>query len=199
MTQGSSRTKTKRSLITLLILVLVFAIPMGIAWYVSHNKSLKKQNTTNRGQLIIPPFPVSALKLINNHKQRITPIKNKRGQWMLVLLYPNPCDKQCQQRLVDLRQIQKATGKNIKRITRALLMYGAPRKHAYAGARLLGANQQQFTATIKRYVKAPYALQKGTIYVVDPLGNVMMTYQPNANRRAIFKDLQRLLKVSQIG
>jgi hypothetical protein len=37
------------------------------------------------------------------------------------------------------------------------------------------------------------------VYVVDPLGNFMMSYAANAEARGMLKDLKRLLKISQIG
>jgi hypothetical protein len=37
------------------------------------------------------------------------------------------------------------------------------------------------------------------IYLVDPLGNLMMSYPGDADATGMKKDLQRLLKVSQIG
>ncbi len=37
------------------------------------------------------------------------------------------------------------------------------------------------------------------VYVADPLGNVMMRFPANAEPRRMLKDLERLLKASQIG
>jgi hypothetical protein len=37
------------------------------------------------------------------------------------------------------------------------------------------------------------------VYIVDPLGNLMMYYQPDADARGMLKDLQKLLKFSKIG
>jgi hypothetical protein len=37
------------------------------------------------------------------------------------------------------------------------------------------------------------------IYVVDPLGNLVLSYAPQADRRGVLKDLRQLLKLSHIG
>jgi hypothetical protein len=37
------------------------------------------------------------------------------------------------------------------------------------------------------------------IYLVDPLGNVMMRFPAGAEPRRMLKDLDRLLKASQVG
>ena len=43
------------------------------------------------------------------------------------------------------------------------------------------------------------ALEAGRIYLVDPLGNLMMSYQPEDEPRGMIKDLERLLKYSGLG
>ena len=37
------------------------------------------------------------------------------------------------------------------------------------------------------------------LYIIDPLGNLMMSYPPDINPRGIMKDLKKLLKFSRIG
>jgi len=37
------------------------------------------------------------------------------------------------------------------------------------------------------------------IYVIDPLGNLMMRFPPDPDTRRLIKDLSRLLKASRIG
>ena len=39
----------------------------------------------------------------------------------------------------------------------------------------------------------------GRIYIVDPIGNIMMSYPPDADPTGMKKDLKRLLKVSKLG
>jgi hypothetical protein len=38
-----------------------------------------------------------------------------------------------------------------------------------------------------------------TLFVVDPLGNLMMSYDARSNPRGLLEDLQKLLRLSQIG
>jgi hypothetical protein len=40
---------------------------------------------------------------------------------------------------------------------------------------------------------------RDSVYLVDPLGNLMMRYPEGADGKRMLKDLRRLLKVSQIG
>lgn len=41
--------------------------------------------------------------------------------------------------------------------------------------------------------------QAGRIYVVDPLGNLMMSYARTAEPKGLLEDLKKLLKYSRIG
>jgi hypothetical protein len=59
---------------------------------------------------------------------------------------------------------------------------------SYAGARLLEAFPDPGTA-----------VTSGKLYVVDPLGNLMMSYPGDAPPKSILTDLERLLKLSHIG
>ena len=42
-------------------------------------------------------------------------------------------------------------------------------------------------------------LDAGRVYIVDPLGNLMMYYRPDADAGGLLKDLRKLLKFSRIG
>ncbi len=37
------------------------------------------------------------------------------------------------------------------------------------------------------------------IYLIDPLGNLMMSYAPGAKPKGMLEDMKRLLRLSQIG
>ena len=37
------------------------------------------------------------------------------------------------------------------------------------------------------------------IYLIDPLGNLMMSYAPDSNPKGMLQDLKRLLGLSQVG
>jgi hypothetical protein len=43
------------------------------------------------------------------------------------------------------------------------------------------------------------AINSHRIYVVDPLGNVMMFYAPDAKPKGMLEDMKRLLRLSSIG
>ena len=52
---------------------------------------------------------------------------------------------------------------------------------------------------VKKTIPYVNELKIHQIYLIDPLGNVMMSYPKDATAKGMQKDLKRLLKVSKIG
>ena len=122
-----------------------------------------------------------------------------RGRWVLVHADTGACGDACQRKLYKLRQVRLAQGKNFERVERVwLLLDDAPPS---------GADPQLFDGVFVVRPKDRAALAvfpaasdvRDHIYLVDPLGNVMLRYPKDADPTRMVKDLQRLLKVSQIG
>lgn len=126
----------------------------------------------------------------------------------MLLVYPGNCTDSCQHSLYNLRQLRLATGSDMNRIERAILTYNNQTNHTlsqllalpFQGTKEIRVNRLKFESIIKKEIPASAtAILPGTIYLVDPHGNIMMFYAPPADPKGMFKDLQRLLKVSQIG
>lgn len=192
----------------LLILVLLFLIPFVIALMMFKGHHILGR-LLNHGSLIKPPFSISLLKLRNERGKLLNKRLRKNSKWMLMYFNPGLCETSCRKGLHNLQLARKATGKNRDRVTRSLLTYPSNPANDFAiniiisenypGTRHLTIEEKQFTDVVRKHVNKAYALHAGTVYLIDPLGNVIMTYAPNAKPNGIFKDLQRLLRASQIG
>ena len=67
---------------------------------------------------------------------------------------------------------------------------------------IVAAPTQGQLDTLTRLIPAPDAAplaDTGRIYIVDPLGNLMMSYAADAPDKALLDDLKRLLRLSHIG
>jgi len=122
-----------------------------------------------------------------------------RGKWAYVTVDSGACDAYCQNKLWKMRQVRLTQGKSLERIERVWLVNDT---HAvapgvvkeYAGTWIAGA---QGNAILKAL---PYRdAQRDHIYLVDPLGNVVLRYPRDADPSRMKKDLARLLRVSRIG
>ena len=122
-----------------------------------------------------------------------------RGRWIFVTVDSGACDDYCQKKLWKMRQVRLTQGKYPERIERAWLVSDAQSPAAavlkeYEGTWVASAPGH---AVLKLF---PYRdAQRDHIYLVDPLGNVVLRYPRDADPSLMKKDLTRLLKVSRIG
>jgi hypothetical protein len=61
-----------------------------------------------------------------------------------------------------------------------------------------GQKGAQLLATFPAYADGPVG-SAGRIYLVDPLGNLFMSYPADAPDKALLTDLRKVLKLSHIG
>jgi hypothetical protein len=140
----------------------------------------------NYGELI-PPRPLSAPAL-----------DALRGKWVLVTFDAAACNAYCEKKLYFLRQVRKAQGKEFERVERLWVLVdgAAPR------AELLQAIEGTRIVRLKNIPGAGNEFPGNPlqhIYVIDPLGNLMMRFPQDPDPSKMVKDLQRLLKASRIG
>ena len=122
-----------------------------------------------------------------------------RGRWIFVTVDSGACDDYCQKKLWKMRQVRLTQGKYPERIERAWLVSDtqsvAPTVlKEYDGTWVASA---QDNAVLKLLPHRD--AQRDHIYLVDPLGNVVLRYPKDADPSLMKKDLTRLLKVSRIG
>ena len=123
----------------------------------------------------------------------IAPLGELRGKWVLVTFDAAACDAYCERKLYIARQVRRAQGKDMERIERLWVLTdaGKPRAEALAaseGTRVARIPAESFPGTPTDH-----------IYVVDPLGNLMMRFPRDPDPSRVIKDLQRLLKYSRFG
>lgn len=189
----------------LVILFAVFALPPLLSWYAFNYTDLGKQRSTGEhGTLIAPPRPLPAWDLVGRGGT-ITPL---HGKWTLVYPLNGKCGEACLQNLYRMRQLRLATGKYADRVQRAVLVVSSDR-NAVTGAQL-----QDYPGQLALFpenmdgdaLRSLFELSAGDrpfveerLYLVDPLGNLMMSYARTADPKGIIKDLTRLLKYSRTG
>ena len=213
----SRKKHTQKSLATLSLLIAIFLIPLILAW-ILFSEHIHFGQGTNHGLLLRKPFSISTLNITDekgdmlaNNPAPIKPNSEKattNGKWLLLYLYPGYCDQACQKGLRNMRQIRLATGKDMNRVQRAILTYQETAleevdlleilEKEFPGTKLLQIKRDQFEkvmdARIAQKTLPAYVLERGTIYMVDPMGNVMMVYKANSDPDGIFKDLKKVVK-----
>ncbi len=122
-----------------------------------------------------------------------------QGKWLMVTIQPADCDERCQRKLYFMRQVRMTQGENVARIQRLWLIAGP----GTPDAKLLAEHPGLLVARAQNPAWLSAFPVKGNVfehlYLVDPLGNLVLRYGDDVDPKGMIKDLTRLLKVSRIG
>lgn len=185
------------------LLLLVFVAPFVVAFF------YKPTHFMNTGELVKPPRPIAdvALQTLDGKPAHFGELKSK---WSLIYFGPAACKVTgpCPSNLYKMRQIRLAQGKNANRVQYVFVVTDKAQMdklramlHEYPHLRVLTGSSEAIHALARQFaLKAGSPLDGlGRIYMVDPLGNLMMSYGADADPTGMRKDLARLLKVSRVG
>lgn len=176
-------------------------IPFAIAWFLADNPGKVKLGTNN-GELITPPLTTEASDFTGYDSFSADNIKELQGHWILInVLSQGECQQACQEGLYKTQQITLMMGKDIARIRRLAVISNQAEqplpKQWQEDARLLKALP---SATLKATLQKIAAGElPGGLLIMDPLGNLMMQYDPGYDPYKVRNDLSKLLRISQIG
>ena len=190
----------------LLLIAALFALPMLVA-YALYYSGWRPEAVHPHGELVQPARPVAdaALVLLDGKPMRFSEL---RGRWTLVTFSAAECLSPCERNLVKMRQVIAAQGKEAERIQSMLIVKDAKMRdwlnyaiNDYPGMRAVIGPPEAFDALAREFtLPAGSPLDNlNRIYLVDPLGNFMMSYPADADPTGMRKDLARLLRISQIG
>lgn len=194
----------KKSTIVLLVLLFIFPVAASFILYAT---GWRPSGTINHGELVEPARPINDVSLtrFDGKQMRFADLQNK---WTLVYFGSAECLSPCKDSLYKMRQVRLSLGVDGPRVARLfvvtdtnaldLLKYELkeyPHMAVVTGpAKNIEALANQFHLPVGTPLNN---LER--IYVVDPLGLLMMSYPADADPSGMRKDLKRLLKVSRIG
>lgn len=183
----------------LFLVIAVCAAPM-IMSYVTYYL-IKPTGRTNYGSILDPrqyPMPAQMGRSLDGKPLGLEAYK---GKWLMVSVDKGECGAPCRKKLYEMRQLRLTQGKEMDRIERVwLISDDAPLDtvlmREYDGMRLVRVPQ----ATLQRWLPVEQGtLPSDHLYMIDPLGNLMMRFPKDADPNKIKKDLGKLLKASSIG
>lgn len=178
----------------LLAIMALFALPIAASYLVHH--FYRPQATGNYGELLLPPASVPEVSYTRPGGGNFA-FGELRGKWVLVVSDAAGCLPACQDKLVLVRQVRLMLGRKADRVTRVFIADDTGALNPGAFADFEG---MMLAATPLGLAQPLSAVNdRAHVYLVDPLGNVMMRWPANADPKRMLKDLERLLKASQIG
>jgi hypothetical protein len=169
--------------VKLALLALFFLLPVGASWLVWW----------------LDPAPGAAGNygtLLQPHPVALPAAVELKGKWVLVQFDGGACDAGCERKLYFMRQVRRAQGKEMQRVARLWLLTDAVQPRAELRAAIEG------TVIAPAGAGALFPAERAAadhIYLVDPLGNLMMRFPHDPDPSRVIKDLQRLLRASSFG
>lgn len=193
----------RRARLGLIGLAALFFVPLALSFYLYYGTSWRPRGTTQHGELIEPARPLPEAGLMLADGGRMGP-GWLQGEWHLVYLGPGDCAEACRDMLVRMRQVRLALDKDMDRVGRVFLYSGTLSCGEYLAAEHPGlvvasVDDEPGKRLLAEFPGGRSAVSSGKLYVVDPLGNLMMSYPGDAPPKSILTDLERLLKLSHIG
>jgi hypothetical protein len=211
LTAAPRRASRQRGFLTsrqaLVVLGLIFLAPAFVAWVMHHGGAggWRPEGLTNQGNLVHPARPLQLPEELGVADRPLNEFL--QGVWTLLYIGDADCDAVCIGNLYKMRQVRIAQNENIKRVQTVYLLQGDSVPESLAA--LLREEYRDLTvipvSAAQAQQIAPFFLIDGAgmdaerVYFIDPLGNLMMYYQPDADPGGMLKDLSKLLKFSRIG
>ena len=150
--------------------------------------------TGNYGELLLPPDAVTAAPFATADGRDFR-FASLAGRWIIVAGDRAPCEAACRAKLVAVRQVRLAVGREAERVATVAVLDGPPPD---AALRAAFPDMVFVRPAQPQPARAPTA-DAGRIYLVDPHGNVMMRWPAQPDLKRMKGDLDRLLRASQIG
>jgi cytochrome oxidase Cu insertion factor (SCO1/SenC/PrrC family) len=176
---------------TLLLIAAVTLAPV-IASYAAYYL-FPRSPAVNYGTLL----PTAPIEGIAGTRPDGSPfrLEDLRGRWVLLALGRADCGAPCERKLYAMRQARTMQGREQERVVRVWLAEG---DGALPDA-VLAQHPGLVIVRVPEAVPARFPGGAGALYLIDPLGNLVLRYPDDPDIKGLAKDLTRLLKASRIG
>ncbi len=191
MSNESAPKTNRRTLIFLLVLLCAPVIVSYLLYFWEVRPA-----SINYGELLeVKPMSGTGLNLRDD---TIFRIRQLRGKWVLLSVDSGKCDERCLKKLYYMRQVRLVQNKEMNRVERVWLIDDGEAPEAdilnqYKDGWFVGAKDSEILTSIPAKVS-----QRDHIYLIDPMGNLMMRFPKDPDPAKMVKDLKRLLQVSQM-
>lgn len=194
-----------RNRMIVLLIFLISVVPFGLAWYLAKNPQLlEDRKKSNYGHLITPPRTSDYAELSQTPLGAAENLPEAKGHWIMLQIEEGAaCSRLCRETAQKTGQIRLMLNKEISRVRRLLLVAGPA--DAAAAEELARQDPTLLMAGLSPALRQKLqeatgvALTEGMVILLDPQANLMMWYESGFDPYGLLRDLQRLLRISQIG
>lgn len=177
---------TARKEFWMLLVMFILPIAFGTLFFYA-NPNYFSESTVNYGELVRPVIATDDTDI------EIEGNASLQGTWTMVYV-SSRCDDACEKAVADMKTIRTLMNADMRRIQRMIIIEDtsmpASNDEGLIKARV---TSEKLTQSLKKYTE-------NAIYLIDPIGNIMLYYEPQSiDIRLVIKDLKRLFKYSRIG
>ncbi|MFN3543508.1 MAG: SCO family protein [Thiobacillus sp.] len=182
-------------------LALVLILPSSLAWIAHVGFDWRPQGHKNYGEMLAPRALVHGAGNWSHGDGQPGAAGFERwaGKWVLLYVGPAACDEACAKSLFYMRQVRTLQDAGRLRMTLVWVVTDG----GAVDPRLLSAHPNLW---LWRPADARFAAQfprqtptSRHLYLIDPMGNLIMRYPDLPDARRMSDDIKLLLKASQIG
>ncbi len=181
MAQNTQQQSTRR---VMWLFMVLFITPIFLAT-ILYSIGFRPQGTKQHGELIQPAHALHKTDWQVGNGSWPT------QKWQILFNQKGSCDDSCEHTLHMMRQVHTALGKEAPRVERTWLVDETTdwkgQVDVYPALRVLRGDWPQWLK------------DRQGVWLVDPMGHVMMYYAPGAPEKGWLKDLKHLLKISTVG
>ena len=186
--------KNRSSKMQLTLIALAFGAPLLLATWMYKSDHLQPDGGSNYGTILQPIVNLTDLL----PSSPVVPLI--QHQWLMLYVNTSSCDQGCLEALYRLRQSRLMLANEMSRVTRVFLHGESTPDRVFLKEQHAGL----ITITDKDLVnllagKQPAEHRPGGIYLVDPLGNLVMYFSPELPPGEMVEDIKHLLELSRIG
>jgi len=180
----------------MLLITTLLALPFLLAWGL-YSYGWRPEKSGNYGELLQPAPQLPATALLKLDGQ---PLKREEllDKWQFVLVGNTPCAEACRHALHQMRQVQVSLNKDMPRLKRLWINPGAATDPATPDILKSWPDLQVARPPADPAWQTAFPTPE-RVYVIDPLGNIIMRYPADPDWKLVRKDIERLLKYSWTG
>lgn len=206
MTEISNSSETTKvrfwNRVQLIMVLIIFSAPPLGAWlYMEYGD----KKFSSYGDIYQPVKVVPNLLMIDGEKE--VALDDFRRQWVFLTITDAECNQRCEENVIKVRQLRFMQNNDMSRI-RSVFLHEGVNETLLSKFREKYTDVEIYTAKIDKLRQWAKVLQhndelstqtKNRFYIIDPAGNLVMSYPIDADPNYMKKDIKRLLKASQIG
>ena len=182
--------QNKKSRTSLFLLLAAFALPIIVAKFALEQNWLDSA-VTNKGELLENELTLSQIGL---------DIADYDKKWLILYTLPVKCGSECEKALESVHNTYVALGKEMPRVIPVALT-----QRPFSPEQITQIKQSKWRVQDMPSVAKDH-LEHSKVFIVDPLGNIILVHQIPADvkklpefGKQILADMKKLLKYSRIG